>query len=270
MGRLSVKKGISAAMVTNIPEKWDPQWMRRFISTWMENGDARNAVAGTGVAISGNATTPATFSVNSNVQNLFTEPFIIFQTATELTNALVLRGDETQIHTAQGSGFVVISILPNTIGTAQIDETMTPTWTGLQTFNAKVALNAEVDLNGGAGSAGQVATSQGTGNPPIWAPISQFQSAPNTQTGNYAMASSDYYLIFNGSGSITLTLLAASTNTGRQLTLKTIANQTVVSASSNVVPISTATPGTAILAGTAGKWATLVSDGTNWITMAGN
>ena len=42
---------------------------------------------------------------------------------------------------------------------------------------------------------------------------------------------------------------------------------TVVSASSNVVPLTGGAAGTAILAATAGKWCTLVSDGTNWITM---
>jgi hypothetical protein len=52
--------------------------------------------------------------------------------------------------------------------------------------------------------------------------------------------------------------------------IKTIAAFTVVSASSNVVPINTASAGTAILAATAGKWATLVSNGTNWVVMQSN
>jgi len=52
--------------------------------------------------------------------------------------------------------------------------------------------------------------------------------------------------------------------------LKTIAAFTVISASSNVVPIGTATAGPAILPATAGKFVTLVSDGTNWITVQGN
>ena len=52
--------------------------------------------------------------------------------------------------------------------------------------------------------------------------------------------------------------------------IKTIQAQTVVSASSNVVPLVGGAAGTAILAATAGKWATLVSDGTNWVIMQGN
>lgn len=95
-------------------------------------------------------------------------------------------------------------------------------------------------------------------------------NAPTTKTANYSMAATDSSLIFNGAGSITLTLQAASSYTGRMLYVKTIAAQTVVSASSNVVPVGSATAGTAILAATAGKWAILQSDGTNWVIMAAN
>jgi hypothetical protein len=94
--------------------------------------------------------------------------------------------------------------------------------------------------------------------------------APNTQTGNYSMVAADHSIIFNGTGSITLTLQAAASYSGRMLYVKTIAAQTVISASSNVVPIDSAVAGTAILAATAGKWAILQSNGTNWIIMAAN
>jgi hypothetical protein len=95
-------------------------------------------------------------------------------------------------------------------------------------------------------------------------------AAPSTKTANYSLVSADSSLIFNGSGTITLTLQAASSFPGRILHVKTIAAQAVNSASSNVVPIGSATAGTAILTNTAGKWATLQSDGTNWIIMAAN
>lgn len=94
--------------------------------------------------------------------------------------------------------------------------------------------------------------------------------APNTQTGNYSMVAADHSVIFNGSGSITFTLQAASSYVGRMLYVKTVAAQTVISASSNVVPLAGGAAGTAILAATAGKWAILQSDGTNWIIMASN
>ena len=96
--------------------------------------------------------------------------------------------------------------------------------------------------------------------------------APGTiTTATYTMASTDTFLIFNASGTTTVTLSAPSAaNAGRSVTLKTIAAQAVVSASSNVVPLIGGAAGTAILAATAGKWAQLVSDGTNWNIMASN
>ena len=95
-------------------------------------------------------------------------------------------------------------------------------------------------------------------------------TAPVTKTGNFTLAANENSVICNGSASITATLPAASGFAGRVVILKTIAAYTVVSASANVVPVDSATAGTAILAATAGKWAKLVSDGTNWVVMAAN
>mgnify|MGYP000429194662 FL=1 len=92
--------------------------------------------------------------------------------------------------------------------------------------------------------------------------------APVTKTTSFTLGANENELICNGSASITVTLPAASAWVGRRVRIKTIAAYTVISASSNVAPLTSATAGTAILAATAGKWAELVSDGTNWITMA--
>ena len=108
----------------------------------------------------------------------------------------------------------------------------------------------------------------------VSAPVNRLQisgsfgrGAPVTKTGNFTLADTENWIICNGAGSITATLPAASSWTGREVMIKTIAAQTVVSASSNVVPIAGGAAGTAILAATAGAWATLVSDGTNWVIM---
>lgn len=93
---------------------------------------------------------------------------------------------------------------------------------------------------------------------------------PVTKTTNFTMAATETSVICNGAGSITVTLPAAASSTGQWRTLKTIAAQTVVSASSNVVPMAGGAAGTAILAATAGKWVDLQSDGTNWVIMRGN
>jgi len=67
-----------------------------------------------------------------------------------------------------------------------------------------------------------------------------------------------------------VTLPAAGSFSGRILTVRTTVAFTVISASSNVVPLIGGSAGTAILQATAGKWAKLVSDGTVWQIMEGN
>ena len=90
-----------------------------------------------------------------------------------------------------------------------------------------------------------------------------------TKVADFTLADTEGWIINNKSGSTcTVTLPAASAWAGRAVTFKNLQAQTLVSASSDVAPIGSATPGTAILAATVGVWATLVSDGTNWVVMA--
>ena len=92
--------------------------------------------------------------------------------------------------------------------------------------------------------------------------------APITKTADFTVANGEIWYINNKSGSTcTVTLPAASSWTGRSLTFKNMQAQTLVSASSNVVPIDSTTAGTAILLAVVGNWATMVSDGTNWVIM---
>ena len=89
-----------------------------------------------------------------------------------------------------------------------------------------------------------------------------------TKTADFTLADNEGWVINNKSGSTcTVTLPAASAWGGRAVTFKNLQAQTLVSASSNVVPIGSTTPGTAILPASVGAWATLVSDGTNWVVM---
>jgi hypothetical protein len=89
-----------------------------------------------------------------------------------------------------------------------------------------------------------------------------------TKTADYTIANTDTWIINNKSGSaMTLTFPAASAWTGRSITVKNMQPQLVNSASSNIVPIDSTTAGTAILLGVVGNWATMVSDGTNWVIM---
>lgn len=94
-------------------------------------------------------------------------------------------------------------------------------------------------------------------------------TAPVIKTADFTVGDTETFLINNKSGSAcTVTLPAAASWTGRILVIKTIQAQAVNSASSNVKPAASNTAGTAIVSGTAGLWAMLVSDGTNWVIMA--
>lgn len=96
-------------------------------------------------------------------------------------------------------------------------------------------------------------------------------TAPGAITADHVVADTERWIINNKTGSAcALTLPAAADFEGRELHVKTIQAQAVNSATSNVVPLIGGAAGTAIVTGTAGKWATLVSDGTSWIIMAGN
>jgi hypothetical protein len=92
--------------------------------------------------------------------------------------------------------------------------------------------------------------------------------APVTKTANFTLADTESWVINNKSGSTcTVTLPAPSAYTGRQVTFKNMQPQLLVSASSNVVPIDSTSSGTAILLDVVGNWATMVSDGGNWVIM---
>jgi len=102
----------------------------------------------------------------------------------------------------------------------------------------------------------------------ITAAINAASSAPVTKTADFTVADNETWLINNKSGSTcTVTLPTASAWTGRELTFKNLQAQTLVSASSNVVLIDGTVAGTAILLAVVGNWATMVSDGTNWVIM---
>jgi membrane-bound ClpP family serine protease len=85
---------------------------------------------------------------------------------------------------------------------------------------------------------------------------------------DYTVATGVSNIINNKTGSsLVLTLPTPGSFTGREITVQNYQNQTVVSVASNVVPRAGGSAGTAILDAVAGNWASLVSDGTNWVIM---
>jgi hypothetical protein len=100
------------------------------------------------------------------------------------------------------------------------------------------------------------------------------RATPVTETSaTHTVASTTSWLICNHTDAdLTVTLPSASDFPGREIHIKNLeADYAVISNASNVVPLAGGAAGTDILEGTSdGTWATLVSDGTNWIIMQGN
>ena len=170
-------------------------------------------------------------------------------TSADIVDATIVNGD-----ISASAGIVDTKLA--TISTALKVSNSATTATSANTASAIVARDASGNFTAGTVT---VTNANATGYVSTTAPV--------IKTADFTVAATENWLISNKSSSCTVTLPAAASFTGRELTIKNIAAFTVVSASSNVKPIGTNTAGTAILPATAGAWCTLVSDGTNWIVM---
>jgi hypothetical protein len=56
--QLPSKPGIAGAKVLSIPKDWDPAWFRSFVNNLLKGADVRNAIAGAGITITGNISSP--------------------------------------------------------------------------------------------------------------------------------------------------------------------------------------------------------------------
>jgi len=147
----------------------------------------------------------------------------------------------------------------NNGGTGQISYTNGQLLIGNTTGNtltkATLTAGTGIAITNGAGSISVATNGTITTNPPV------------TKTADFSVTSTDTWLINNKTGSTcTVTLPSPSANTGRVLYFINYQNQLLVSASSNVVSRLGGAAGTAILDNVSGNWATIVSDGTSWVT----
>lgn len=103
-------------------------------------------------------------------------------------------------------------------------------------------------------------------NVPASSVIAGAATAPVTKTADFTVVAGEKWIINNKSGSSCIaTLPAPASNIGRELHFQNYQDQTLVSASANVVPLAGGAATTSILLAVAGDTATLVSDGTNWV-----
>ena len=206
---------------------------------------------------------------------------VLNSTVTSGNIAFTLSGTTSNLslNAGQTTGTIIIG---GTAGTGAITVGQS---TGAQTLNfgtgATTSGTTKTVNIGTAGVSGSItninigsATAGATGKTTIgseWTQVNAFAAEPPTtvNAATYTVLITAYSLIFTTTN-CTVTLPAAASFAGRILMIKNITANSVTSASSNVVPLASATAGTAILAATAGKFAMLQSDGTNWITMMSN
>jgi hypothetical protein len=159
------------------------------------------------------------------------------------------------IQSVSNTDFTLIGASANTVGVSFI---ATGVGSGSGTASAKeYILYATLDQI--------VSTSLLTGNYKVNIGSSFGRGAPITKTANFTVGDTENWLINNKTGSsCTVTLPTAASYTGREIMIQNWQAFTVISASSNVIPLAGGVASTSILLGTAGKRATLVSNGTNW------
>jgi hypothetical protein len=192
-----------------------------------------------------------------------------------LNNLYVITGGETQgvVQIVNGgTGGSTAAEARANLGAGTGDGTVTRV-TGNGTVNG-ITLTGDVTTSGALTLGGSLSdidlNLQVAGTLPVANGGTGLSTRPSvvTKTADFSILSTEGWFINNKSGSsCVVTLPNVAFWAGRQLVFKNLQAQTLVSASSNVVPIGSDTPGTAILPATVGAWATLVSDGTNWVVM---
>ena len=223
------------------------------------------SVTGTAPVVSSGGTTPA---ISMAAANGTTNGYLTSTDWTTFNNKQPAGTYVTAVSVASSNGFAGTSS-----GGATPSLTLSTSITGLLYGNgtalAAATVSAPLTYSAGTLAITQATTStNGYLSSTDWNTFNNKQSvsAPVTKTADFSVATTDLWLINNKSGSTcTATLPAASSYSGRVLHFQNYQAQTLISASSNVVPLVGGSAGTAILNAVAGDTCTLVSDGTNWL-----
>jgi hypothetical protein len=238
--------------------------------TLLDGADTRTAIgAGTGSVTSIGMTVPTFLSVSGS------------PISTNGTLAVSLSGVPLPVLNG-GTGGANEADARNNLGAAC--KSCNETLTGNKTFSGTVTLSS---VSGtatsviGRSSTGQVVgVTVGSGlsltSGTLSATASANASLYISRTGTSVSFVEDLtsysviYLKLNNNSTITVTLPTASLNTNKSITIKNIGTGAVNSNDPNVEPLNSSTLSSVLLVSGGGKFTTVVSDGSNWIKMAGN
>jgi hypothetical protein len=178
-------------------------------------------------------------------------------------------GTVTTVSVVSANGFAGTVTTATTTPAITLTTSITGLLYGNGTALAAASVSAPLAYSAGTLSITQSTTStNGYLSSTDWNTFNNKQavSAPVTKTADFTVAATDLWLVNNKSGSTcTATLPTASSYSGRVLHFQNYQAQAVVSASSNVVPLTGGAAATSILLASTGDSATLVSDGSNWL-----
>ena len=104
----------------------------------------------------------------------------------------------------------------------------------------------------------------------LWNFQSFSRGPPVTKTSNFTVQPGENWIICNGAADISCNLPAAGSWIGEELMIKTIAARKVDSFANNVIQLNGSGPSNAIVSNVSGKFATIVSNGTNWVITQAN
>lgn len=125
----------------------------------------------------------------------------------------------------------------------------------------------EITLGSGLSLSNNVLSVNGSsGSTNIYA----LKSGTNVEIIGDISAYSNIYVNMNNNSTITVTLPPANINTNKTVILKNIGTGSVISNNTNIEPLNSTGLTNIIMTSGGGKFATLISDGTNWIKMSGN
>lgn len=164
------------------------------------------------------------------------------------------------------TGYQSFSVIGNTNTTYYSATDSSGNWeVGLGTYSTTGPTLTRTTIFSSSNS-GSAVTFSGTVNVFVTFPSEIVSTAPVTVTAStYTVGTTDVWIINNYAGTMTVTLPTAASYSGRVLNFQNYQAYTVVSASSNVVPIGGGSASTAILNAIVGDQCTLVSNGTNWV-----